>query len=373
MQTFSTLTLYFRLNVVKNVFLVKTPLQLLNAVEAKYYFKLLLEDCVLIVLGDRKSQSQLLSLADNMHEWGLIIVLNDVGLFFGNPLNKKETIVCKKTWFSKLLYKSVFNLPRINRISKSLGNVNDIYIGYYNSVFMRHFANITPHNRVVLLDDGAVTIKLAKDRREKHTVKLDVSTKNKVKYFFKKYIQGLDAKEINSLCFFTTYDISVDKSDSVIKNNFSHIKSNIKASHIKDVIYFLGSPLDEAGIIDQKLYMNHLVRVRRYFKESDFVYIAHRRESKYRLDEISKVLNVEVVLFDYPIEYQLAIIGPRPKVISSFVSSALDNCRDIFGSEIKIIAFRLDLTTSPRKKDFELIYENYKLYENEHFFVENIY
>jgi len=357
----------------KNVFMVKTPLQLINAVEAKHYFKLSLFDCVMIIMGDRKSQHQLLSLAKHMKEWGRVIVLNDVGLYFGNPLDGNKIGFSASSRKSKLFNKSIFNVRRLNRISKNLGSVEKIFIGYSRYVYMRHFVNVTPHNEVILLDDGNATIKLAKERREGKISELHLSAKKKIKKIAKNILQGVKDDDIDSLCFFTIYDVVAGKNDRIVKNSFSHIKSRIMSSSINDVVYFLGSPLDEAGILDQNIYLRHLIRVKNYFKNTNFIYVAHRREYKKNLDVISKILGVEVVLFDYPIEYQLAMIGPRPKIISSFISSAIDNCRDIFGSELKIISFKLDLTASPRKDELEFIYDNYKSKENSNFFVENEY
>ncbi len=92
--------------------------------------------------------------------------------------------------------------------------------------------------------------------------------------------------------------------------------------------------------------------------------MSHRREQKNNLTEISNELDIDVVTFDYPIDYQLAIVGPRPCILASFISSALDSCGLIFGDTIKIVAFKLDLADSPMKDEIESIYKVYETDKN---------
>jgi len=357
----------------KSVFLIKTPLQLLNAVEAKYYFNLDSNDCVLIIMGDRKSQSQILSLANSMDEWGSVIILNNVNLVLGNPLDQSALSSFKSENKSKLFSKSFFYVRRLNRISKYLGNAKYIFIGYARYIYMRHFINITPHEKAFLLDDGHATIQLAKERREDFVPIYDVSIKKKLKLLAKRFFQGIKDKEQDSLCFFTIYDVYPGRNDQVIRNDFTHIRSRLSSLEVTEDIYFLGSPIAEAGILTQDNYLKHLKRVNEYFKDKRLIYIAHRRENPEILKEIASELDVEVMLFDYPIEYQLAMIGPRPKVLASFISSALDSCRLIFGDKLKIISFKFNLEDNMAREKIDSIYESYESIEDENFFVESEY
>jgi len=352
----------------KNAFLIKTPLQLLNAIEAKYYFNLDTDDCILVVMSDRKSLPQVLALINKINEWGTVIVLNEVSLFFGNPvINENKTLHINYDLKSKILSKSVFNVHRLNRISHYLGSINYIFIGDVRYIYMKHFMNIVPHNEIVVLDDGIATIKIAEDRKKGVLENKNDSVIKKLKLYSKKIFQGVKNKSKNSLCFFTMFDVAPGENDRVIKNSFEHIRSAIDLLPVSDEVYFIGSPVSETGILSRDECFMHMRRVIKYFSNKKIIYIAHRRESAEKLNMIKNDLNLSVVLFDYPIEYQLALIGPRPKVLASFVSTALDSCRLIFGSKLEIISFKLNLTDSPKRELVEKIYMSYKSSINKHF------
>lgn len=352
----------------KSVFLIKTPLQLLNAIEAKHSFNLEMDDCVLIVMGDRKSQPQILALANKVNEWGHVVVLNDVALFLGDPLvSNSGGLNIEKGFKAKILSKSIFNVRRLNRISAHLKCVDYIFVGYERYIYMRHFANVMPHNKVVLLDDGVATLEIAAERKQEIVKEVKVRLVKKIKLLAKKIIQGVKDKSQKSLVFFTMYDFLVSEKDSVLKNEFKYFRSNISSLPVSDVIYFIGGPLSEVGIVKQDVYFHCLRKVKQYFPGKEIIYIAHRRESAEKLDLINSELGLKVVLFNYPIEYQLAMIGPRPKVLASFISTALDSCRIMFANELDVVSFKLDLDGSPKRKIVENVYESYIPHIGEHF------
>jgi len=356
----------------KNVFLVNTPLQLLNAIEAKCHFKLDTEDCLLIVMGDRKSKPQLLSLTGSVDkEFGCVTVLNDVSLFPGDPFTVSESLLGRMFADIKILKKSIFNIRRLNKIAKYLEEVDYIFIGYVRLIYTRHFVNVTSHKKVFLLDDGTATLGLAKERKQGFFIGPEKNLKSKLKYYGKRFINRVKDEYQESYNFFTMYDIDPGDKDRVIKNDFIHMRANIDLLPVSDDVYFLGSPLSEVGLISQDEYLEHIKRVKEYFGDRRILYVAHRRESKNKLDILSKKYGLKVILFDYPIEYQLAHVGSRPKILASFVSSALDSCKIIFGDKLKIISFKLDLNES--HKQLLQAYDNYAAYVDDNFKIESNY
>ncbi|MFK5950280.1 MAG: hypothetical protein QM500_16090 [Methylococcales bacterium] len=227
--------------------------------------------------------------------------------------------------------------------------------------------NITPHNKVVSLDDGNATILLAKERRGHMLSDERIGIKKKSKLFLKKVFQNIKNIEYDKLEFFTIYDITPGDNDSVIRNEFKHLRSGLTSMSISEVVYFIGSPVSESGIMNQYDYLKHLKRVKVYYKDKKMLYVSHRRENKTNLSEISRELGIEVVTFDYPIEYQLSIMKVRPLVMASFVSSALDSCSLIFGDTMNIAAFRLNLDGSPLEDEIDGIYEAYMSNESPSF------
>jgi alpha-2,8-polysialyltransferase (POLYST) len=357
----------------KNVFLVKTPLQLLNAMEAKYFFNLDKKQCVLIIMGDRKSQHQLLMLSEAVDEWEDVIVLNNVCLFFGNPFNK-----CNSFWFKcfgriNFFNKSIFNIRRLNKISRYIGDVDYIFLGYVKYVFMRHFANITPHKKIYLLDDGSATLIVANQRNQGITVDSDIGFKGWLKLFVKKFFQGIKSQDLKHYNYFTMYDIDSSADDLIVRNDYRYLRSSSELLPVTSDIYFIGGPLSEVGMLSQDSYFDHLRRVQKFYSGKKIIYVAHRRESKDKLDKIKTELDFEVKLFDYPIEYQLAFVGPRPEIVASFVSTALDSCRIIFSKKIKLVSFKLESQNGSRRKQLKLMYKSYESHVGEYFTVVSNY
>ena len=351
-----------------SVFLVKSPLQLLNAIEAKHHFKLNTEDCILIIMGDRKSRPQILELANLQHLWGKIILLNAVHLLFGNPLEDNSHYSAPSSfWQSEIFRSSAFHVRRLNRISKYVGEVKYIFIGYAKYVYMRHFVNTTPHQKTFLLDDGSATIKISRERKAGLNDTLHLPVNKKIKLFAQRIFQGMQSEAQASLCFFTAFDVSPGGKDTIVKNNFDYIRNINHKSEQNDAVYFLGSPLNEAGIMPQTEYLECLQKVKHYFGDQKLIYVAHRREKKENLDEIRRLLNIHTVLFDFPIEYQIAVIGPRPKILASFVSSALDNCRLIMDDKLMIISFKFNLENCLKRENVESLYNYYTTKISDHF------
>lgn len=209
----------------KSVFLVRSPLQLMNAVEAKHYFNLRDEDCIMVIMGDRRNKTKIIRLIKTDPQWGKVVVLTDVNLFRKNPfgchlINQGEEFPDKKSF----LRKSIFNANRLNKISRFLGQVEYIFIGFSRDIYMRHFINSTPHKEVFLLDDGNATIEIAKDRKNKLDTTKKIHGTKKIKFYAKKYLLGLKYDEVDSLTFFSAYDVDLSDTDSLVKNDYSYIR-----------------------------------------------------------------------------------------------------------------------------------------------------
>ncbi|MDH5765752.1 MAG: alpha-2,8-polysialyltransferase family protein [Gammaproteobacteria bacterium] len=357
-----------------NVFLVKSPLQLINALEAKCYFNLKDNNCILIIMGDRKSYPQMLNLAKMSQQWHRVILMNNINILFGNPLDKSLS------WHSdaiensgSILRSSFFNILRLNRIAKYITDVDCIFFGDYSTEYMLHFVNIVPHNKTFLLDDGVGTVSIANRRMNMSGLQARQRLIKKIRITAKKLFLGLKNNVPDKIYYFTAYDIELNGKDELINNKYRYLKNMSQSLGVTDSIYFIGSPLSEVGIMSEKSYLEQLLMVKEFFKDFEVVYVAHRREAKEKLDKIKLNLNIDICHFEYPIEYQIAIVGPKPKIISSFITSALENLRIIMGDQVEIISFKLIKGTYSREKVVDDIYDYYNKNLSDYFYVESLY
>ena len=161
-----------------------------------------------------------------------------------------------------------------------------------------------------------------------------------------------------------------------MKNTFMGLRAQAGDMPLEDTIFFLGGPLVEAGILSEKEYLWHLQKVASYFSNRRVIYVAHRRENWKRVERIGQVLGWGVRLYDFPIEFQLAVVGPHPRILAAFFSSALENCRTIFGDMLKIYAFTLSDDQFARKPErgesVKNVYDRYASLSGEFFHIVNV-
>jgi hypothetical protein len=341
---------------IRAVFLIKSPLQLLNAMEARHHFGLAGEECLLLNLADRKSRCQIEAMIRHSCAWPCTQYVSDLPLFYGDSLSDFPAAGL----FYPLLRSRVLAFRRLSRLAQCLGEVEQIFIGDYRELPMRHLANILPHRETVLLDDGTATLTIAESRLRGSDQGRPLSFFKQLKCWLKRQILGLRSQELEALTFFSVYHVRMRPSDRLVVNTYSYLRQKMaNEAGVRDV-YFLGSPLIEAKIMGKAEHLAHLAAVRKHFSGDRLVYIAHRRESRSWLQQVEAEIGFEVRHFEFPIEYQIAMVGPRPRVLASFISSALGNCQLIFRHNLDISAFRLQRGSYHKQEAVDRVYAWYE-------------
>ena len=359
----------------KSAFLVKSPLQLLNAIEAKHHFSLEASDCVVIIMGDRKSYPQMLELVKSSGEWSKVLILSSVNIILGNYLDGylgKEIPEIKEDLMGKIKKNSIFTVWRLNKVASLLKEVKYLFLGDYRNIYMRHFANKLIFEEVVLLDDGTATFQIADERKRGIKNQALLSLKKRLKIRIRATLQGLELSELDKVVFFSCYKVSLGKKDTIVENDFNYLRHKSRAVKNVDEVYFIGGPIVEAEIMTEKEYFEHMRKVIEYFKNYKVVYVAHRRENSEKLDRLQNNLGVPVILFDYPIEYQLSMVGPKPSILASFYSSALENCRLIFRESMLVVAFRLMGDNYKSQHTINAVYEYLSTKESNYFMLRSL-
>ncbi|MFH5831641.1 hypothetical protein [Halalkalibaculum sp. DA384] len=323
-----------------NYFLVESPLQYLNAREAKY--KLCVDEKnVLIILrgASPKSMNQIKKLVDHSC-WDSVYELP-------NSHNKM------------MLYKWQNELESILKEKRS--KVNNVFIGEYRSLLMRNFVHKSNCKKSFLLDDGNVALFIHKKIISKEGLR---STLNPIRKALN-WLFNFNDKDIWDINFFTFYSEYTRETDII--NDYSFLKCSLKKKKVEEgQVYFLGNNISEYGFIERKDYLTLLRRVLDYFEGKTVYYVPHRRENSKKFQEIEN-LGFEFKNIDEPIETYLIKQNKLPEIIASFISTALDNCYALFGNSSMLYSFQYDLdiiNSFKYKKTSKIIYKRYRKYDN---------
>lgn len=297
----------------KCLILIESPLQLLNAYEAIKHFNII--DFTLYIRFScvETNDSQIKKLINILD-----IKKENIRSVYIKPNNKGMSDL-----LSIILV--LFKLSLFNRI------YNQLYIGNYESKFIKIVTMLYKRERFFLLDDGNKSIRIQSEFKSSTYVDM-----------------------------FTMFDLKPIGNQIVIKNNYKYTKELISnnTSDSKTVL-FIGSGMSEIEIVSQEYYLQLMSLISDYYKSSslNMLYIPHRAECVDKLDKIRLIDNIDVFPIDYPIELFGVCEGIMPVRISSFCSTAILTLRAIYGCQAECFLF--DYESHADKQELDGIYEYY--------------
>lgn len=300
------------LDAIENVFVVVTPLQFINALEAKAVQGT--EGNLLVYLDSRSYGAQFAALIDPS-QWDGVVRLNDVRGDRSRP----------SRW---VRYMELMRSRReLEQLVDRLGRVDGVFLGNFSDIFARHLAATLPHQTLFLLDDGMATVAYAQVRAATHGER---RPPRRLRRRWRDRILGFKRREPASVTFFTTFDLDVGRHDIVVLNAYDHLRTSLPSSTLTSETWFLGQPLVEDNQMSEAMYVRYIDAIKRDCGGGAFVYSPHARESRERIARLCDRLGVVVRPNRLPIEAELSRTGQLPRVLASFCSSALDTCRIIF-------------------------------------------
>ena len=329
-----------------NLFVVDTPHQLLNAIEAAH--SLQLKNNHLLVLRPKSSGQDRFVQLIKKEDWA------SVG--FPSPF------IDSKLWVPKLFgpvagrwYHRYLHLQRMHTLAQlaaKFRHVDKLFLGHYfpeEKPFMRHIANTVTYNMLYLLDDGTDTVMINERRRklESNDRKAPIAKSTSRTSVWKTIEMSLRAKywnwhlaEAPRVTFFTVYDLDVRNGDRLLRNDYSYLRSLAPRERIymPDTVIFLGQCIAD-GYFAMDLHSDFLSTVRDYFADKKLIYVAHPRESASCIDQIREQPGWEIWRSFSVIEQDLIIRGIKPKIVAGFVSSALITLAHLMDSDVEIVSF----------------------------------
>lgn len=286
-----------------NLYIARSPLQLLNAIEAKDYFNTK-NNVLVLYYGVRNKNSEQMDLLVDSGEWDEIIVYeHDLISSFNKMLTQVQLVRRLREYACEYLFSGEF------------GTLNLLII-----------ANVK-HEEHYLIDDGITTLHLYKISNP--NINRDYTLKRKLK-ILRYALFGLKVNMQKSTNFFTIYDLAPYLDKKVIQNNYSALKAKyLKDLKQDDKLYFLGQHLVQRKLMDNSTYVNYIKKIIQYY-DATIVYIPHRTETI--SEELKLLFNDKFILQPStgPVETRFLLAHIYPKHIVSFYTSALHTLNRIF-------------------------------------------
>ena len=306
------------------VFLIATPLQALNAIEARHHFKLAGDQCQMVWFhsaseaNDRQTQDML-----GQANWARIHTISHSGGTF-------------RSWKRRF--------DEVNAAARSIGRTEYLFVGDYAFDLMRHFAHAVDSRKVVVVDDGNSTLLIDRSRRDPAVPYhfMPDSFGERVKHLIKTHACGMNRSLVDNLTVFTIYDLDADYRTTVVPNTYALLRSRLNLASRSDETFLLGDATPDKNQMREDVYFDCLERALDHLGRSSVLYMAHRLEKPEKLRKIESRFGIRVQESTMPIECRLSLSASVPWVIAGFFSSALDSCRVLCGERTRIKSFYID-------------------------------
>jgi hypothetical protein len=332
-----------------NIFVIDTPHQLLNAIEAVHLLRLT-NNHLLVIRARGANNERFLSLI-KAGDW--VTVSFPSLLIDSTRCEQKWLGPVANRWYCRYLHFQRMYI--LAKLAARFQQVDKVFLGHYfpeEKPYMRHIANTVEYNTLYLLDDGTDTIEINKRRhtRDSNRPEVQITQSNTRRSIYKTIEMRLRAKYWNwhladapSVTFFTAYDIDVRIGDCLIRNDYGYLRSLAPLKHIDmhDTVLFIGQCMVDDGYLEMDTYLAFLSNVRAYFAEKKLIYVAHPRESASYVNRLKNHLGCELWPSSSVIEYDLVVRGVKPKAVAGFVSSALITLAHLMEPEVEIVCFHL--------------------------------
>jgi hypothetical protein len=299
----------------KNLFVVRSPLQLLNAIEAREAFNC--ENTVLLLMfnTNQKNTQQMRDLYIEK-DWGELI---EYDLKFIPRWKRLVAQILLVKMLKKQSYQYLF--------SGDFGTINQIIMANCHS------------EEAYILDDGTTTIFTHKKLAAQNYLS-NLSFGKRLK-LYRYVIAGLKFYIKQPLHFFTVYNLVTNHNEKIINHSFEFLRANQLQQNVnKDVMYLLGQSLVDGQWMSDESYLNYIkLIIARY--PQDIIYIPHRSEAVTPQLMALENEHFRIQASTGPIEITMLNSDAYPSTIVSFCSAALFNLSKIY-TQTKIDAIKIE-------------------------------
>ena len=266
-------------NLNMDLFVLDTPLQLLNALEARYYFGN--RPSVLVLLHWPTWPKTVFERLLNEMEWRGITWIS-----MGIERPAQHYLLMSPSMSDRFneyrwIYRQYVRRRCLDATLGQFGQVDRLVVGNLFNQYMQHVAMSVQYSELMAVDDGTDTLRVAALRQKAMDMpeeSLPTGFIQSIKHLINKRYVEWTARQPQSAIFFTAYDIEVGKKDRLIRNSYRWLQRHMTSCNRNDKVFFLGQPLIEDGYLKESTYLEYLNRIVSYFGTKPVVYVPHKRE-----------------------------------------------------------------------------------------------
>jgi len=319
-----------------DVFFVGSPLEYVNALEARARFGVPRKEALLVVLqtyelGREGGDLQLLA-AIEREQWA------DVRIFVRPRSSPLEALRVQRA---------------IARLAEALGPVERVFFGGYLSTVRRDFVNRLACRERILLDEGSSTLEVVDLRRRRGGDPRFRASGERLNFPRRRdrllrggllrhrlmRLLGVRDEHPGELTYFSVYDLDPPGSDRVVANDYRHLRARVEERPVSQDVLVLGGPLWEERIaVSLDVNLRVLEGIRRHYPGARLLYKPHRHESPAKVARVRDELGYELLHSDLPVELWLLRCSERPRALVGIYTSALATCARLFGPDLDLVA-----------------------------------
>ncbi len=314
----------------KNLFIIRSPLQLINCMEAISYFNLENDNNILVIIyNNTNNTKEQINKLINKYKWYEIIKINQ----------KKK----KSKFFDYILL--------INKLKKQ--SYNYLFVGDFGTIYKLIIAN-TLKKQVWYVDDGVITFKYYEELIKPK--KINKFNLRMIRFLF----IGLKINIQDNINFFTYFDLETLPNIKIINNNLFNFKQLYMKNIILDnVTYILGQPLFETNLLKEDDYFECIDNIIKTIS-TKIVYIPHRTEKINNRHKSYINNNFEIRDINMPVELYFLEQNIEPYSIISFMTTAFFTLKKIYPNTKYGYYYISSSKILQRKQDVQRAYDKVK-------------
>ncbi|MDD2991792.1 MAG: hypothetical protein PHI64_22910 [Zoogloea sp.] len=317
-----------------NLYICRSPLQLLNCIEACEKLGQTGGDNILLCAWRAELDRQLMQrLLDLYPRWSEVY-------FFS-------------------LYPTKNQIQPMLRILRRHRHFSKIFVGDTTHLINIFLNKLWHFESIYLIDDGASTIRRSAliANRSLHLLRKNGSPRSALSSLMQDAL-GLSPMFAYQAQFFTYYEIQhPELADKIVKNDLNFSKSHIREKPRSQEVWFIGSDIRQVVLENRDDYCDFLAQVHRKINLSKVVYIPHRKEPDHYLAKISKRFDMEVRRLDNILELELIHADALPQAFASFTSSALDTIDILAKSPITVFRIPASAIHETARSVYDDVYD----------------